>query len=198
MSALCLHNISLVRHISFVRCCADIVRTYISRNICPHYILLRFSAQAFSSCRITFLAFFRSLSAWGSMQSLTDMGIKFHLLRCFETARKREDDLSSAHCVRLELTKGKSRPSTHFKTSFHATAKRHPMPYNHEPINSSSMKSNIHGLDIILKTTIIGTYLNVNELLHQPSNLAALPGHYTFQSLTIVSFPVNRTFSQNH
>ena len=40
------------------------------------------------------------------------------------------------------------------------------------------MKSNIHGLDIILKTTIIGTYLNVNELLHQPSNLAALAGHF--------------------
>ena len=27
-----------------MRCCADIVRTYISRDICPHYILLRFSA----------------------------------------------------------------------------------------------------------------------------------------------------------
>ena len=26
------------------RYCADIVRTYISRDICPHYILLRFSA----------------------------------------------------------------------------------------------------------------------------------------------------------
>ena len=38
-----LYQISLVRHISLVRCCADIVRTYISRDICPHYILLRFS-----------------------------------------------------------------------------------------------------------------------------------------------------------
>ena len=28
---------------------ADIVRTYISKDICPHYILLRFSAQAFRS-----------------------------------------------------------------------------------------------------------------------------------------------------
>ena len=44
----------------------------------------------------------------------------------------------------------------------------------------------------------MGNYLNVNKLLHQPSNLAALPGRFTFQSLTIVSFPVNRTFSQNH
>ena len=43
MSALCPHNISFVRHISFARCCADIVRTYISRDICPHYIILRFS-----------------------------------------------------------------------------------------------------------------------------------------------------------
>ena len=42
-------NISLIRHISFVRCCADIVRTlcrycadivrtYISRDICPHIV----------------------------------------------------------------------------------------------------------------------------------------------------------------
>ena len=56
MSAQCPHKISLVRHISFVRCCADIVRTlcghsanivrtYISRDICPHYILLWFSPQ---------------------------------------------------------------------------------------------------------------------------------------------------------
>ena len=45
MSALCPHNISLVTHISFVRCYADIVRTYISRDICPQYILLWFSAQ---------------------------------------------------------------------------------------------------------------------------------------------------------
>ena len=56
MSAQCPHNISLVRHISFVRRCADIVRTlcrncadiylqsYMSAQ-CPHYILLRFSAQ---------------------------------------------------------------------------------------------------------------------------------------------------------
>ena len=55
MSAQCPHNISLVRHISFVWCCADIVRTlfghcadiylqgYMSAQ-CPHYILLRFSA----------------------------------------------------------------------------------------------------------------------------------------------------------
>ena len=32
MSALCPHIISLVRHISFVRCCADIVR-----KLCGHY-----------------------------------------------------------------------------------------------------------------------------------------------------------------
>ena len=44
MSVLCPHNISLVRHISFARCCADIVQTYITRDRCPHYILLRFSA----------------------------------------------------------------------------------------------------------------------------------------------------------
>ena len=56
ISALCPHNISLVRHISFVRCCADIVPTlcghcadiylqgYMSAQ-CPHYILLRFSAH---------------------------------------------------------------------------------------------------------------------------------------------------------
>ena len=34
-------NISLIRHISFVRCCAGILRTYISRDVCPHYFLLR-------------------------------------------------------------------------------------------------------------------------------------------------------------
>ena len=42
------HNISrriyVSWHISFVRCCADIY-LYISRDINPHYILLRFSAQ---------------------------------------------------------------------------------------------------------------------------------------------------------
>ena len=55
MSALCPQNISLVRHISFVRCCADIVpilcghcadiylQGYVSAQ-CPRYILLRFSA----------------------------------------------------------------------------------------------------------------------------------------------------------
>ena len=37
-----LYQISLVRHLSLVRCCADIVRTYISRDICPHYILLQY------------------------------------------------------------------------------------------------------------------------------------------------------------
>ena len=30
---------------SIVRCCADILRTYISRDIFPQYILLRFSPQ---------------------------------------------------------------------------------------------------------------------------------------------------------
>ena len=35
---ICPHNISLVRHISFVRCCADIVRIYISRDICLHNV----------------------------------------------------------------------------------------------------------------------------------------------------------------
>ena len=30
-----------------MRCCSDIVRIYISRDICPHYILLRFSAQLY-------------------------------------------------------------------------------------------------------------------------------------------------------
>ena len=44
MSALCPHNISRGIYISFSsRLSADIVRTYISRDICPHYILLRFS-----------------------------------------------------------------------------------------------------------------------------------------------------------
>ena len=46
MSALCPHNISRRIYVSRGRCCADIVRTYISRDIYPHYILLRFSAQA--------------------------------------------------------------------------------------------------------------------------------------------------------
>ena len=41
MSSQCTHYVrtfSLVRHISFARCCADIVRTYISRDICPHNV----------------------------------------------------------------------------------------------------------------------------------------------------------------
>ena len=44
------------RHISLARCLADIVRTYLylSRDTCPHYILLRFSAQVMlaQSCEI--------------------------------------------------------------------------------------------------------------------------------------------------
>ena len=55
MSAQCPHyvRISFVRHILFVRCCADIVPTlcgHISPGvyICRHYILLRFSALIFS------------------------------------------------------------------------------------------------------------------------------------------------------
>ena len=56
MSAQRPHNISQGIYVFFMRCCADIVwtlcgncaiivRTYISRDICLHYILLRFSPQ---------------------------------------------------------------------------------------------------------------------------------------------------------
>ena len=45
MSTQCLHYVCTTRRdISLVRCCADIVRTYISRDIC-HYNLLWFSAR---------------------------------------------------------------------------------------------------------------------------------------------------------
>ena len=40
-------HISLARHISLVRCFADTVRTYISRDISPHCILRRFSPPVF-------------------------------------------------------------------------------------------------------------------------------------------------------
>ena len=43
MSALCPHNISRGIYVFFIDKSADIVRTYICRDICPHYILLRFS-----------------------------------------------------------------------------------------------------------------------------------------------------------
>ena len=38
MSALCPHNISRRIYVSRGRCCADIVRTYISRDICLHNV----------------------------------------------------------------------------------------------------------------------------------------------------------------
>ena len=50
MSALCPHNISLVRHISFVRCCTDIVRTYyISRDIYVRTMSALYPFSVFSS-----------------------------------------------------------------------------------------------------------------------------------------------------
>ena len=56
MLCLCIslvRHISLARHISLVRCCVEIVRTYISRDICPHYILLRFSPLFRPTCMQT-------------------------------------------------------------------------------------------------------------------------------------------------
>ena len=55
------------RHISLVRCCADIVQTYVSRDICLHYFLLRFSPHekaGVAKVGLKLLTYYRIQMTW--------------------------------------------------------------------------------------------------------------------------------------
>ena len=52
MSAQCPHYVCTTSHEGYLSHEGYVVRTYISRDICPHYILLRFSAQGFGAIQI--------------------------------------------------------------------------------------------------------------------------------------------------